>query len=92
MIGLNGRTKGDYIGQFTCQTYNGASVVDYAIVSADILQSIGYFTVSNLTEFSHHCFISFALEVEPRLGEDKTETVQLLPLPNTFARKEELRN
>ena len=79
MIVLNGRTKRDYIGQFTCHTYNEASIVDYTIVYADILQSIGYFTVSNFTEFSHH---HFALEVEPRLGESKTETVQWLPLAN----------
>ncbi len=40
LIVLNGRTKGDLIGQFTCQTYNGASVVDYAIVSTGIMQFI----------------------------------------------------
>ena len=28
LIILNSRTKGDYVGQYTCQTYNGASVVD----------------------------------------------------------------
>ena len=49
MIVLNGGTKGDYIGQFTCHTYNGASAVDYTIVYVDILQSIGYFIVSNFT-------------------------------------------
>ena len=42
---LNGRTRGDRLGNFTCLTYNGASVVDYAIVGHDVLENIIYFTV-----------------------------------------------
>ena len=37
---LNGRTMGDFLGQFTCHTYNGASVVDYVIGSHDLQSSI----------------------------------------------------
>lgn len=59
LIVLNGRMNGDYIGQFTCQTYNGASVVDYTIVSSEITMAIKYFTVSEITQFSHRCFLSF---------------------------------
>jgi hypothetical protein len=92
LIILNGRTKGDYIGQFTCHTYNGASVVDYTMVSSEMLQSVNHFTVSNITEFSHHCFLSFALEAEPRLGVDKGETLQLLPLPASFVWNDDLKN
>ncbi len=40
LIALNGRTKGDFLGQFTCHTYNGASVVHYVIGSHDIQFSI----------------------------------------------------
>ncbi|CAB3984539.1 Hypothetical predicted protein, partial [Paramuricea clavata] len=92
LIILNGRTKGDYIGQFTCHTYSGASVVDYTVVSSEILQSIKHFTVSSITEFSHHCFLSFALEAEPRLGVDKGETLQLLPLPASFVWNDNLKD
>lgn len=43
---LNGRTLGDMLGKFTCFTSNGSSVVDYAIVSESVLNSILYFNVS----------------------------------------------
>ena len=71
LIVLSGRMKGDYIGQFTCQTYNGASVVDYTIVSSEIVMAIKYFTVSEITQFSHHCFLSFGLEIEAALEKEK---------------------
>jgi hypothetical protein len=89
---LNGRTKGDLIGQFTCQTYNGASVVDYAIVSTGIMQSIHHLTVSEITEFSHHCSLSFALEVEPQAELETEETLQLSPLPASFVWSDVLKN
>ena len=60
---MNGRTKGDRLGNFTCFTYNGASVVDYAIMGHDVLENILYFTVHPLTLLSNcHCYISFALK------------------------------
>lgn len=61
---LNGRTKGDFLGQYTCHTYNGSSVVDYGIVSQSIFPLIKVFKVSGITEVSHHCSISFVLEAE----------------------------
>ena len=84
LIILNGRTKGDYIGQYTCQTYNGASVVDYTIVSSDLLKTVKYFTVSEITHFSHHCFLSFGLEIEYHLPRKMKKTLQLSPLPMSF--------
>ena len=59
---LNGRTNGDSLRTFTCHTYNGSSVVDYAIVSHSLYPLIKFFAVSNTTEFSHHTPITFALE------------------------------
>ena len=59
---LNGRTRGDRLGNFTFFTYNGASVVDYAIVGHDVSENIIYFTVHPLTLLSNHCYISFALK------------------------------
>ncbi|CAB3984286.1 Hypothetical predicted protein [Paramuricea clavata] len=84
LILLNGRTKGDYIGQFTCQTYNGASVVDYTIVSSEVMSEIKYFTVSEITHFSHHCFLSFGLETESYLPLRTEKTLQLSSLPMSF--------
>lgn len=49
---LNGRTTGDLTGQPTCITYNGCSLVDYCLVSKDILNSVGYFEVLYFTFFS----------------------------------------
>ncbi|CAC5367693.1 unnamed protein product [Mytilus coruscus] len=40
---LNGRTIGDLHGKYTCITYNGCSVVDYVLVSNDLLKLIGLF-------------------------------------------------
>ena len=59
---LNGRTRSDRLGNFTCFTCNSASVVDYAIVGHDVLENIIYFTVHPLTLLSNHCYISFALK------------------------------
>ena len=58
----NGRTRGDRLGNFTCFTYDGASVVDYAVVGHDVFENIIYFTVHPLTLLSNHCYILFALK------------------------------
>ena len=54
---------GDFLGQFTCHTYNGASVVDYVIGSHDLQSSINNFSIGNINEFSHHCCLSFVMRV-----------------------------
>ena len=38
LVILNGRTIEDFLGQFTCNTYNGASVVDNAVASCNNLR------------------------------------------------------
>ena len=58
---LNGRTKGDRFGNFTCFTYNGCSTVDYAIISNSLFSDVIYFTVHPLSLLSNHGPISFAL-------------------------------
>ena len=40
---LNGRTTCDLFGRPTCFTYNGCSLVDYTIVSNELLHSIDFF-------------------------------------------------
>lgn len=42
---LNGRKIGDSLGYHTCHKWNGSSVVDYAIVSEELLQHIPYFNL-----------------------------------------------
>ncbi|CAG2209036.1 unnamed protein product [Mytilus edulis] len=58
---LNGRTIGDPLGKCTCITYNGSSLVDYTLVSSNLLQCIGNFKVSDFTPISDHCPISCSL-------------------------------
>ena len=58
---LNGRTKGDRFGNFTCFTYNGCRTVDYAITRNSLFSDVIYFTVHPLSLLANHCPISFAL-------------------------------
>ena len=55
---LNGRTLGDTIGKCTSFQHNGASTVDYCIVSCSLLSHIRDFKVSDLTPPSDHCQIT----------------------------------
>ena len=50
----NGRVKGDREGKITCIQWNGTSTVDYFVVPQDMLKTITYLKVGNLTEFSNH--------------------------------------
>ena len=52
------------IGQFTCNTYNGASVVDYVIVSQDLFPCVQSFSVHNPTELTHHSCLSVVMRTE----------------------------
>ena len=51
---LNGNALGDIFGEFTCQNYNGASVVDYMAVSSKLKQDIFSFEIRDYTRFSDH--------------------------------------
>ena len=56
---LNGRTMGDLSGSYTCHQPLGSSVVDYMIVSEDMIPNIIYFQIHNyLPDLSDHCQIS----------------------------------
>jgi hypothetical protein len=56
---LNGRTIGD-LGE-KCTFYNGRSVVDYTLVSCNLLHGIGNFIVNDFTPLSDHCPISCSI-------------------------------
>jgi hypothetical protein len=51
---LNGSTVGDSMGEFTSYQYNGASIVDYMVVSTDIRDKINHLRIPNITPFSDH--------------------------------------
>ena len=63
LIPLNDRTKGDLIGQFTCNTYNGPSVVDKIIVSHDLYKIVQSLSVHNPTELTHHSGLSVVMRI-----------------------------
>ena len=52
---VNVRLDGDRHGNYTCYTPRGCSVVDYALVSADMLQEVLYFKVEDLPIYFDHC-------------------------------------
>jgi hypothetical protein len=53
---LNGRAFGDSLGKYTCRSPVGSSVIDYGIVSENLLSSILYFSISDLRRsLSDHC-------------------------------------
>ena len=58
---LNGRLTGDLDGKYTCYQTNGASTVDYALASEDLIKTILGFQVQALTTYSDHCPISLKL-------------------------------
>ena len=83
---LNGRLTGDFDGKYTSYQTNGATTVDYAIASEDLLKTILGFQVHPLTTYSDHCPISLKLTVSPysqvinnntpRQAQKKTESPQ----------------
>ena len=76
---LNGRISGDFTGQYTCYTPRGSSVVDYFIVSENLLRNITFFSVHNLCgDLSDHCQISVMLNISCML-QNKTEVLNSMP-------------
>ncbi len=55
----NGRSNGDSHGEFTCFTPRGCSVIDYLIVSAELLPNILNLHIGTLPVFSDHCPLVF---------------------------------
>ena len=81
---VNGRQIGDTLGYHTCHKWNGSSVVDYVIVSEELLGQVSNFKINDhLSDISDHCCISFCVKAQYGVCNDKTKG-NLLPLPNTF--------
>lgn len=69
---LNGRFLGDSVGNFTYfDPLGGCSLVDYMIISEDILHCISYFNVMYPNELSGHCVISAGININ--VPHDKCE-------------------
>ena len=60
---LNGRVIDDLFGKYTCHKPTGSSVVDYIILSEELLTSVLYFKVSDfIPNYSDcHCILSMNL-------------------------------
>ena len=80
---LNGRTRGDLLGRYTCYKPNGASVVDYAIASNGLMKYVTYFSVLPLNFYSCHCPIAFALKTKT-FSVDKNYSDFLQSKPDHF--------
>ena len=69
---LNGRFLGDSVGNFTYfDALGGCSVVDYMIVSEDIIPCISYFNVMLPNEWSGHCIINSGIKID--IPQDRKE-------------------
>ena len=88
---LNGRTRADMLGKFTCYKSNGSSVIDYAIVSSDLMKQATYFSVLPLSVYACHCPISSALKTKA-FQIDKECNNFLLQKPSHFIWSNEKKN
>lgn len=78
---LNGRMHEDVVGNYTCLTYNGASVVDYHVISSELFSCISYFNIEMRGESDHMPLcsrLSFFVE------ECCNNTTSILPDDNNF--------
>jgi hypothetical protein len=82
---VNGRKLGDTLGYHTCHKWNGSSVVDYVIVSEDLLDAIPYFKVGRfMADLSDHCNLSFKLNTPTLPAPENDHSDSLLPYPATY--------
>ena len=75
--------QGDMLGKFTCHKFNGASTIDYAILSQSLLEDVVNFSVLPLSFFSSHCPIAFTLRTKV-FKIDKSTSHFSLPKPRVF--------
>ena len=59
---VNGRTLGDFQGNFTCHHYNGSSTIDLACVSYQLQNYINHFKVLEPVWYSDHCPIHICIK------------------------------
>ena len=82
---LNGRTLGDFFGEYTCLKYNGASVVDYICTSTSLLHNINTFKVEHFSYLSDHRPISTSIKTSTRINlPAHSNSFRYTDTPNTF--------
>ena len=82
---LNGNKLGDVFGEYTSINYNGASVVDYSAVSADLENLVMKFVVRDLNRFSDHCPCIGSLSIPTTEMIDAENRLQSLQdAPNSY--------
>ena len=82
---LNGRHNGDPSGKLTCYTPRGCSVVDYVVMSENLLYTVEEFSISDLPIYSDHCALHFAMNIPLLLRDDlenqkNEQTILIRPL------------
>lgn len=84
---LNGRTRGDSMGNITFHGKNGVSTVDYVICDQNLFQKFDYFMVKQPTYLSDHSQISAWLSI-PKISDPTTtengDSPHLKQLPTQF--------
>jgi len=55
---LNGRLYDDIVGNFTCLTHNGASVVDYHIALSELFQFVILTLFLKMSQITYPCALS----------------------------------
>ena len=78
---LNGRKLGDLLGNFTCYTARGSSVVDYTLASPSLFNKIPSFCVGDyIPVLSDHAPIHFKIQVRAKASiTDQTSQLSSLP-------------
>ncbi len=89
---INGRTCGDFFGNFTCLKYNGNSTVDYNIISKDISDTVSSFQVLSFSEFSDHRPLLLEISTMERLPSNPIDNTPLHDAPGKFVLNNENKN
>ena len=76
---LNGRVTGDLDGKLTSYQYNGASTVDYGMVSEHLPNIVLGFQVQALTPYFDHCPVTLKLACSNRENSCTAPTYQKRP-------------
>ena len=69
----NGRTPGDSLGNYTCYTHNGASVVDLIIADSDFFTQIKKLYILPPEFMSAHTPLSVSINCTPKMTQKKCD-------------------
>ncbi len=89
---INGRTNGDFFGNFTCLKYNGCCTVDYNIINKDMCDYVHSFRVLPFHELSDHRPLSLELDMDIRCDNACNNNIALGDVPGKFVFNEESKN